>query len=204
MPSFISFLLVHTMNKRFPKDLSVVGQLLISLLKSFPGNANDKVSFIFFWTQMPPFKKPYAADLQLQNYSWPLCLSFSFPQQLPFNITDEDKWVYGKKRIPEFRLKPLQSFNWKITKGNATGAIRNALLTEHERVEYERSFANFWFWRFDKWGHHFHISSKGAEGSRRWMFNMLCKNNTEFLRAAVSFREHSQTDTLIRNLQGKK
>lgn len=47
-------------------------------------------------------------------------------------------------------LKPLKSVNWKITKGNATGAIRNASLTEHERVEYDRSFANFWFRRFDK------------------------------------------------------
>lgn len=92
-------------------------------------------------------------------------------------------WQKGDSRIQS--VKPLKSFNWKITKGNATGAIRNALLTEHERAEYDRSFANFWFWRFDKWHLHFHICSRGAKGSRRRMFNKLCKNNTEFLRAAV-------------------
>lgn len=42
-------------------------------------------------------------------------------------------------------LKPLESFNQKMTKGNAAGTIRNALLTEHEKVDYDRSFANFWF-----------------------------------------------------------
>lgn len=47
-------------------------------------------------------------------------------------------------------LKPAESFNCKTAKGNATGAIRNASLTEHERVDYDRSFANFWVRRFDK------------------------------------------------------
>ena len=52
-------------------------------------------------------------------------------------------WQKGDSGIQS--VKPLESFNWKITKGNATGAIRNALLAEHERAEYDRSFANFWF-----------------------------------------------------------
>jgi hypothetical protein len=47
-------------------------------------------------------------------------------------------------------LKPPESLNCKTAKGNATGTIRNGSLAEHERVDYDRSFANFWFRRFDK------------------------------------------------------